>query len=94
MAKLGSIRYRVHVEGIGWMDWVKNGELAGTTGQAKRVEAIRIELSDGLNAEYDVEYRVHVQDIGWMNWVKNGELAGTTGQAKRVESLQIRLTKK
>ena len=36
--------YRVHVQKHGWMPWVKNGELAGTTGQKKRIEAIQIML--------------------------------------------------
>jgi len=39
-----SIRYRAHVENIGWQDWVSNGATAGTSGQAKRVEAVMIEL--------------------------------------------------
>ena len=37
-----NIKYRVHVQDYGWMDWVTNGEVAGTTGQSKRVEAIQI----------------------------------------------------
>ena len=38
------IGYSVHIQDIGWLDWVKNGELAGTTGKAKRVEAIEVKL--------------------------------------------------
>ncbi len=37
-----NIKYRVHVQDYGWMDWVTNGQVAGTTGQSKRVEAIQI----------------------------------------------------
>ncbi len=29
------IWYNVHVEDIGWMGWVKDGEVAGTTGKGK-----------------------------------------------------------
>ena len=86
-----SIKYKVHVQDIGWMDWVKDGKLAGTTGQGKRLEAIRIKL-EGLG-DYSVKYRVHVKDIGWMNWVSNGEVAGTEGQSKRIEAIQIRIVK-
>ena len=39
-----SILYRVHVQDIGWQDWKKDGEVAGTTGQAKRIEAIQIKI--------------------------------------------------
>ena len=29
----GTIEYKVHVQDIGWMDWVKAGGAAGTSGQ-------------------------------------------------------------
>lgn len=38
------IRYRAHVQGIGWMPWVEDGKVAGTTGQSRRLEAIQIEI--------------------------------------------------
>ncbi|MBF0011940.1 hypothetical protein HAX40_13295 [Enterococcus casseliflavus] len=44
LAKKYSIHYRVHVQGIGWTGWVKDGEVAGTTGKSKRLEAIQIKL--------------------------------------------------
>lgn len=39
-----TITYRVHVQDIGWMNWVSNGEIAGTVGQGKRIEAIEIKV--------------------------------------------------
>ena len=36
--------YRVHMQGIGWGAWVKNGNVAGTTGQKRRIEAVQIEI--------------------------------------------------
>ena len=38
------LMYQVHVQGIGWMDWVKEGEIAGTIGKSLRIEAIRIKM--------------------------------------------------
>ena len=76
------------------MGQVKDGELAGTTGQSKRVEAVKIKLEDELAEKYDIYYRVHIQDYGWMNWASNGDLAGTTGQSKRIEALRIELVEK
>ncbi|WP_325166538.1 hypothetical protein [Enterococcus sp. S76] len=32
------------MQGIGWTGWVKDGEVAGTTGKAKRLEGIQIKL--------------------------------------------------
>ena len=38
------VYYRVHAETYGWLDWAKNGEIAGTTGCAKRLECIQVVL--------------------------------------------------
>ena len=89
--KWTSIVYSAHVQDIGWQNNVKDGALAGTTGESKRVEAIKISLS-GQKAEGSVEYSAHVQDIGWQKSVKDGALAGTTGKGKRVEAIKINLT--
>ena len=88
--KLGVV-YTTHIQSIGWQSQRKNGDLAGTVGDSKRLEAIKINLE---NAPYsgDIEYRTHVQTYGWQGWVKNGALSGTSGQAKRLEAIQIRLT--
>lgn len=44
IAEQYDIFYRVHVENLGWLSWVKNGQVAGTTGRALRTEAIQIKL--------------------------------------------------
>lgn len=87
-----SVAYSTHAQDIGWMNFVKDGKISGTTGQSKRVEAIKIKL-EGIDESIKnpIEYKVHVQDIGWMPWKNNGEIAGTTGQFKRVEAIQIKL---
>ncbi len=87
-----TISYRVHVQSYGWMDYVQNGEMAGTSGKAKRLEAINISVSDLSGITGGIEYKVHVQTYGWMDYVKNGEMAGTSGKAKRLEGIKIRLT--
>ena len=38
----GNVEYQAFVQGIGWQTWKKNGELAGTSGQSKRIEALRV----------------------------------------------------
>lgn len=43
-ANTADIYYRVHTADIGWMEWAKNGEWAGTKGGGKQVEAIQIML--------------------------------------------------
>ena len=68
--------------------------MAGTNGQGKRLEAIRINLYGELANHYDVYYRVHAQSYGWLGWAKNGDAAGTAGKAKRLEGIQIVLVEK
>ena len=97
----GSIVYTTHVQTYGWQGnennpdtWFRDGAMAGTSGQAKRLEAIRIALTGEMAEHYDVYYRVHAQSCGWLGWTKNGEAAGTAGLAKRLEGIQIVLVPK
>ena len=91
----GNILYRTHVQTYGWENsWKKNGQISGTSGQAKRLEAICIKLDGELAEKYDVYYRVHVESYGWLDWAKNGEPAGTEGMAKRLEGIQIQYVEK
>lgn len=83
------IQYKAHIQDIGWTDWENAGEVAGTEGEGKRVEAIILEGHNGL----DLSYRVHMEGIGWSGWVDNGQVAGTTGQARRIEAIEIKSNK-
>ncbi len=84
-----SVTYSTHVQSYGWQDAKKDGEFAGTEGEYKRLEGIKINIT-GIAG--DVEYITYSQTYGWLNWVKNGELSGTVGEAKRLEAIRIRLT--
>jgi len=35
-----SVKYKVHMQDTGWSDWESDGEISGTTGQSRRLEAI------------------------------------------------------
>ena len=86
------IRYTTHVQNIGWQDYVADGEMAGTSGMAYRLEGIKIELENQAYSG-NVEYRTHIQNIGWeSSWKSNGAMSGTSGMAYRLEAIQIRLT--
>ena len=97
----GGICYTTHVQSYGWQEptnnpsaWRRNGTMSGTSGQAKRLEAICIALTGDMQRHYDVYYRVHAQSFGWLGWAKNGAPAGTAGYAKRLEGIEIRLVPK
>lgn len=86
-----SVTYATHVQKDGWKNYVKDGKTSGTTGQKKRVEAIKINLNNKIYSG-GIQYKSHVQKDGWQNWVNEGNLSGTEGQAKRLEAIQVKLT--
>lgn len=90
----GGIRYRAHVQNIGWMDWVNDGAYVGADNKTLRIEAIQIELTGNLKDQYDVYYTGCVQNIGWLGWAKNGQSAGTEAFSWPLEAIRICLTKK
>lgn len=104
-----TIAYRGQCQTFGWLPAVKNGQICGTVGQAKRLEAIKIAPPDDLELEVDV----HMQNIGWRTYkgVKrmydakgnvmssgtessaNDPIMGTVGQSRRLEAIRIRCTR-
>ena len=89
-----SVYYKVHRQTYGWeSEWKSDGAESGTTGESKRLEAIKIKLPDGMSGS--VQYRTHIQSIGWESeWKSDGALSGTSGKSKRLEAIQIKLTGK
>ncbi len=85
-----NVNYSAHIQDMGDTNTVSNGDILGTTGLCRRMEALRLSLS-GNTSDLSVEYQAHVEDIGWQNAVSNGATAGTTGQCKRMEAIRIHL---
>lgn len=87
------LKYRAHVQNLGWCPWVRDGQCAGTTGFSLRGEAIEIEPPEGV----EIECSAHIQDIGWKCYgvAKHGAplVVGTTSKALRMEALMLRATK-
>lgn len=79
-------KYQAHIQDYGWQEWKYDGELAGTTGEAKRLEAIKIDFKG------EVEAKAHIQDIGWVDYGKiiKDTVIGTVGEAKRLECLCLK----
>ena len=83
--KMG-VTYTVHVQTYGdQQGWVHDGTMAGTKGQAKRLEEIRVKLT-GDEYSGSIQYKTHIQSYGWQDWSYNGEKSGSRGQAKRLEA--------
>lgn len=90
---MNDIYYSGHVQTYGDLAQVANGASLGTTGQSKRLEALKVKVSHGADEIYGtVKYSVHCQTYGWMDEVTENKLAGTTGEAKRLEAITITLS--
>lgn len=88
-----SVIYSAHVQTYGWLKAVQDGDFMGTTGEAKRMEAIQVSLDNLDNYPgSDIKYSAHVQTYGWLQPVAEGNICGTSGQSKRMEAVKIELT--
>lgn len=87
--------YQGHSQNIGWMSPTGNGNIAGTSGKALRLEAVKLSLIDvPQDATLTIDY--HVQNIGWKKTVvRAGQTAlfGTTGNGLRLEGIKLDLDK-
>ena len=79
-----TINYCTHVQNLGWLSTVGNGETSGTVGQAKQIESIKINIPG-----HEVTYQVHQRKYGDSKVFKNGQEAGVTGQNLRLEAIKI-----
>ena len=86
------VEYQTHIENIGWQGWKTDGEMSGTSGQSKRLEAIQIQLKNNSSYKGALQYQTHIENIGWQGWKQDGEMSGTSGQSKRLEAIKIKLT--
>lgn len=83
-----NVKYQAHTQTFGWLPEVRDGQIAGTVGASKRLEAIKLTLPKGVSAKI----RAHIQGIGWREYECVGGVAqtiGTTGQSKRIEAIEI-----
>ena len=80
------VKYRAHVQDIGWQDWVGDGETAGTTGKSKRLEAFQIDCDE------EIEAKAHLQTDGWIDYGKitKDTVIGSTGESKRLEDICLK----
>ena len=75
----------IHVQDIGNVAYNQNTNLFGTVGQEKRLEAILINVGNG------VQYRTHVANQGWGAWTSSGQWSGTKEMGLRIEAIEFRV---
>lgn len=78
--------YQAHIQEIGWQSDRTNDQVAGTTGESKRLEALTISYQG-------IKFRSHIENLGWTSWRESGEVIGTVGKSLRIEAIEIQSDK-
>ena len=86
------IQYEAHASNIGWMSSKRDGSTAGTTGQSKSVEDLKVSILNPVE-DGSVQINANVSGVGWQGWdTPSASEGGTTGQGRAVEAVRLRLT--
>lgn len=85
-----TVNYSSYVRSSGWTNSVKNGATAGTTGQSKKVEAVKMSISQMDNL--GIQYSTHVSNVGWTSYVNGDAVSGQASAGKQVEAIKVQLT--
>lgn len=82
---LGELSYRGYFRGCGWLAWLSDGAMIGSTGQNRRMEALQI-VPVG-----QMDVTVHMKDIGDKTYkdITKDTVIGTMEQSRRIEALKI-----
>lgn len=104
----GSVKYRVHVKGGGWLGWITayniNNGATGYAGNGKPIDAIEVyystpsDVKNALGHYLKAKYRVSPVKGGYYDWQYDDEKTnGQDGYAgafgKTIDRLQITLSK-
>lgn len=88
--------YRAHCQNLGWLDPVRDGQTAGTTGFSTRLEALLIDLRTirEKNPDAKLSGDFHIQGIGWVHVddIEHDTILGTIGKSLRLEAFRLHLT--
>lgn len=98
VAKTHDVYYKVHVGEYGWLDWTKNGGIAGSTDCNMRMEAIQIKIcpknkkmstAKAFITKPVLTTQAHVGKVGWQKAVSENSVSGTVEKGLRMEAMKI-----
>ncbi|MCL2764811.1 MAG: hypothetical protein FWD40_05970 [Treponema sp.] len=82
------VQYSVRVLNGEWGAYVSNGAMAGSTGESRHLEAMRVRVVSNIRGS--IEYEAHIENSGWIGWKEADVIAGM--QSQRIEAVRMRLT--
>ncbi|MFD9412669.1 hypothetical protein ACFWBN_37480 [Streptomyces sp. NPDC059989] len=96
-AAYGDACYQVHVADYGWQPWQCGSRPAGSTGENKAIEAVRIQIKNGGT----FCAAAHIRNVGWQPegglWcVGSGQTVevGTVGRGLPLEAVMVQVSSK
>jgi uncharacterized protein YjdB len=89
-AQDAEVSYSVHMSSVGWGGYASDGASAGTTGQRRQIEAIKVRVISDIAGS--IRYDVHSAGVGWLGWQYDNDVSGTTGQNRAIEAIRVQLT--
>ncbi|MFH6944037.1 hypothetical protein ACHRV5_12915 [Flavobacterium sp. FlaQc-52] len=78
--------YRAHVAGKGWLPWTPYGQVIGTIGESRQLEAV--EFGGYIPSPICKIGIAHVEGLGWYDQGCSRTL-GTVGLGRRMEAIQV-----
>lgn len=81
-----------HVGNIGWQPTVTDGMVTGLIEQNRRIEAMKIDVTNQTGLTGNLAYSAHVSGVGWQEFKSQGETIGTMGQFRQMEAVRMNLT--
>ena len=95
LAEKFTVEYAVFLEKEGnSQGFVSDGAVAGTIGEPKKIEEIKIRVVPaGQGEKTSVNYRVHRDSAGWeTKWSVDGIKSGAAGKGKKIDCFAVNLT--
>jgi len=85
-----------YLQDWGWVGYTRDFWQAGTTGQGRRLEALRAYIRTGSPepARVGVAYNANPRGMGYLGWQRNGEFAGTTARQLPLDTFKVVLFNK
>ena len=89
--RIGSLKYSVNSSSYGWQSEKTNGATAGTTGQSKAINGIKISIDNNSGNLYSgtVNYKVNFSHSGWTDIYSSGQEVTSTNP---MLAIQVSLT--
>jgi hypothetical protein len=86
-----SMQYMAHLQNIGDVPFVNEGQFVGTRGESRRLEGFAIRLSGPSATNFNVVYMAHLEGHGDTGLHRNGQFCGTRGESRTVEGILVRI---